>query len=103
MDLFIASDRQLPIRYYVNEAIWIRRGCFSPPQLTLPFFVEVEIKNSYNLPIITQYIREFQCQYKYTEMQILIKDQTILAEMHDMLTDQLLSNHMVSIHPLLPK
>ncbi|MFJ7406800.1 MULTISPECIES: hypothetical protein [unclassified Lysinibacillus] len=103
MDLFIASDRQLPIRYYVNEAIWIRRGCFSPPQLTLPFFVEVEIKNSDNLPIITQYIREFQCQYKYTEMQILIKDKTIFAEMHDMLTDQLLCNHIVSIHPLLPK
>ncbi len=38
MDLFIASDRQLPIRYYVNEAIWIRRGCCYLPQLTLPFF-----------------------------------------------------------------
>ncbi|MGE7839312.1 hypothetical protein ACQKNX_00845 [Lysinibacillus sp. NPDC093712] len=103
MDLFIASDRQLPIRYYVNEAIWIRRGCFSPPQLTLPFFVEVEIKNTVNLPIITQYILEFQRQYKYTEMQILIKDQTIFAEMHNMLTDQLLSNHIISIYPLLPK
>lgn len=103
MDLFIASDRQLPIRYYVNEAIWIRRGCFSPPQLTLPFFVEVEIKNHVNLPIITEYIQEFQRQYKYTEMQILIKDKAIFAEMQDMLNDQLLSHHMVSIHPLLPK
>lgn len=103
MDLFIASDRQLPIRYYVNEAIWIRRGCFSPPQLTLPFFVEVEIKNNDNLPIITQYIREFQCQYKYTEMQILIKDNIIFTEMQDMLTKQLLSNHLISIHPLLLK
>ncbi len=100
MDLFIASDRQLPIRYYVNEAIWIRRGCFSPPQLTLPFFVEVEIKNNDNLSIITQYIREFQCQYKYTEMQILVKDNVIYTEMEVMLNDQLLSNHTITIYPL---
>ncbi|QPQ36594.1 hypothetical protein [Lysinibacillus sp. JNUCC-52] len=100
MDLFIASDRQLPIRYYVNEAIWIRRGCFSPPQLTLPFFVEVEIKNNDNLSIITQYIREFQCQYKSTEMQILVKDNVIYTEMEVMLNDQLLSNHTITIHPL---
>ncbi|MFJ7667344.1 hypothetical protein ACIQXI_09555 [Lysinibacillus sp. NPDC097195] len=101
MDLFIASDRQLPIRYYVNEAIWIRRGCISPPQVTLPFFVEVEIKNSDNLPIITQYIREYQSQYKCTELQILIRDNVIFAKMQDMLNEQLQCNHMISIHPLL--
>jgi len=103
MDLYIASDRQLPIRYYVNEAIWIRRGCISPPQVTLPFFVEVEIKNSDNLPIITQYIHEYQSQYKFTKMQILIKDKMIFTKMQDMLTEQLKRNHMISIHPLVLK
>ena len=103
MDLYIASDRQLPIRYYVNEAIWIRRGCISPPQVSLPFFVEVEIKNSDNLSIITQYIHEYQRQYKFTELQIFIKDKAIYTKMQLMLTEQLKRNHMITIHRLLSK
>lgn len=40
MDILIASNRQLPIRYYVDKAIWIRRGgCSINPQMTLPFFL----------------------------------------------------------------
>ncbi|MET4558891.1 hypothetical protein [Lysinibacillus parviboronicapiens] len=102
MDLFIASDRQLPIRYYVNEAIWIRRGCCYLPQLTLPFFVEVEIKNSLNLQIINEYIQEFQRQYKQTEIQILIKDTNILIEMLETLPQKMPSNpnHLLKIERL---
>ncbi|KOS62946.1 hypothetical protein FJQ98_07745 [Lysinibacillus agricola] len=101
MDLFIASNRQLPIRYFVNEAIWIRRGgCSKHPQLTLPFFVEVEIKNSFNLQIITEYIYEFQRQYKQTEIQILIKDTSILDTIQEMLINNMLSNHSITIQQL---
>ncbi|MGE7915110.1 hypothetical protein [Lysinibacillus xylanilyticus] len=98
MDIFIASNRQLPIRYYVNEAIWIRRGGNTKlPQLTLPFFVEVEIKNRVNLQIIIEYIFEFQRQYKQTEIQLLIKDTYILANIQDMLTNNTLTNHTITI------
>ncbi|MGE7952363.1 hypothetical protein [Lysinibacillus sp. RS11] len=98
MDIFIASNRQLPIRYYVNEAIWIRRGGSTKlPELTLPFFVEVEIKNRVNLQIIIEYIFEFQRQYKQTEIQILIKDTYILTNIQDMLTNNTLTNHTITI------
>ncbi|KOP80755.1 hypothetical protein AMS59_05160 [Lysinibacillus sp. FJAT-14745] len=101
MDIFIASNRQLPIRYYVNEAIWIRRGgCTKHPQMTLPFFVEVEIKNSVNLKIIIEYIYEFQRQYKQTEIQILIKDTNILATIQEKLTNNTLTNHTITIQQL---
>lgn len=100
MDLFIASDRQLPIRYYVDEAIWIRRGCLYLPQLSLPFFVEVEINNSLNLQIITEYIQEFQRQYKRTEIQILIKDTNVLLEMLETLPQSLSPNHLLKIEKL---
>ena len=101
MDIFIASNRQLPIRYYINEAIWIRRGGSTKHhQLTLPFFVEVEIKSSFNLQIITEYIDEFQRQYKQTEIQILIKDTHILANIQDMLTNNTLTNHTITIQQL---
>ncbi|EON70861.1 hypothetical protein [Lysinibacillus sphaericus] len=100
MDLFIASNRQLPIRYYVNEAIWIRRGCCYLPQLTLPFFVEVEVKNTLNLQIITEYVLELQRQYKYTEIQILIRDTTMLVEMLENFPISLSSNHLLKIEKL---
>ncbi|WP_155590473.1 hypothetical protein [Lysinibacillus cavernae] len=101
MDLYIASNRQLPIRYYVQEAVWIRRGGSTKlPDLTLPFFVEVEINNQYNLPIIRDYIFDFQRQYKQTEIQILIKDVTIFATMQEMLSQHKQTHHAITIHPL---
>ncbi len=102
MDLFIASNRQLPIRYYVNEAIWIRRGgCTKHPQLTLPFFVEVEIKSTHNLQTITEYIFEFQRQYTQTEIEILIiKDTSIFTNMQEMLMNNILTNHVITIQKL---
>ncbi|MGE7091989.1 hypothetical protein ACQKII_11165 [Lysinibacillus sp. NPDC048646] len=100
MDIFIASNHQLPIRYYVNEAIWIRRGCSSLPQLTLPFFVEVEVKNTLNLQIITEYVSELQRQYKQTEIQILIKDTTIFVEMLENIPLGISPNHLLKIEKL---
>ncbi|MFF6015392.1 hypothetical protein [Lysinibacillus fusiformis] len=101
MDIFIASNRQLPIRYYVQEAVWIRRGGSTKlPDLTLPFFVEVEIKSHYNLSIIRDYIFDFQKQYKQTEIQILIKDTAFLAVMQDMLASHERTHHAITIYPL---
>lgn len=101
MDIFIASNRQLPIRYYVQEAVWIRRGGSTKlPDLTLPFFVEVEIKNPHNLAIIRDYIFDFQRQYKQTEIQLLIKDAALLATMQELLSHFQQIHHAISIHPL---
>ncbi|ACA39393.1 hypothetical protein ACE1MS_06110 [Lysinibacillus sp. fkY74-1] len=101
MDIFIASNRQLPIRYYVQEAVWIRRGGSTKlPDLTLPFFVEVEINSHYNLSIIRDYITDFQKQYKQTEIQILIKNTAFLAAMQDMLASHEQPHHAITIYPL---
>ncbi|MGE8034624.1 hypothetical protein B1B04_07515 [Lysinibacillus sp. KCTC 33748] len=100
MDLFIASNRQLPIRYYVNEAIWIRRGCLSFHQLTLPFFVEVEIKNPHHLLKITEYVQEVQKQYSYTEIQIIIKDKNNFMHLQKSLPDSNI-NHILTIEQLI--
>ncbi|MGG2053806.1 hypothetical protein ABFY48_05330 [Lysinibacillus pakistanensis] len=101
MDILIASNRQLPIRYYVDKAIWIRRGgCSIHPQMTLPFFVEIEIKNSLNLQIIIDYIFEFQRQYKQTELQILIKDAHILTKINELLTYNVPRQHTITIQQL---
>ncbi|MGE7688955.1 hypothetical protein ACQKMI_07070 [Lysinibacillus sp. NPDC097214] len=100
MDLFIASNRQLPIRYYVNEAIWIRRGCLSLLQLTLPFFVEVEIKDPHHLLKITEYVQEVQQQYRYTEIQIVIKDKNIFMHLQKSLPHSN-ANHILTIEQLI--
>lgn len=101
MDIFIASNRQLPIRYYVQEAVWIRRGGSTKlPDLTLPFFVEVEMKHPHNLAIIRDYIFDFQRQYKQTEIQLLIKDTAHLATMQEMLSHVKQIHHTITIHPL---
>ncbi|MEB2301722.1 hypothetical protein LAV72_19135 [Lysinibacillus xylanilyticus] len=100
MDLFIASNRQLPIRYYVNESIWIRRGCLSLLQLTLPFFVEVEIKDPHHLLKITEYVQEVQKQYRYTEIQIVIKDKNIFMHLQKSLPHSN-ANHILTIEQLI--
>lgn len=100
MDLFIASNRQLPIRYYDNEAIWIRRGCLSLHQLTLPFFVEVEIKDPRHLLKITEYVQEVQKQYSYTEIQIIIKDKNIFLHLQKSLPHSN-AKHILTIEQLI--
>jgi len=100
MDLFIASNRQLPIRYYVNEAIWIRRGCLSLHQLTLPFFVEVEMKDPLHILKILEYIQEVQQQYRYTEIQIVTKDNNIFMYLQKSLPDSN-TNHILTIEQLI--
>ncbi|MFJ3387843.1 hypothetical protein [Lysinibacillus sp. NPDC086135] len=100
MDLFIASNRQLPIRYYDNEAIWIRRGCLSLHQLTLPFFVEVEIKDTRHLLKITEYVQEVQKQYSYTEIQIIIKDKNIFLHLQKSLPHSN-AKHILTIEQLI--
>ncbi|MFJ6207437.1 hypothetical protein [Lysinibacillus sp. NPDC092081] len=100
MDLFIASNRQLPIRYYDNEAIWIRRGCLSLHQLTLPFFVEVEIKDPRHLLKITEYVQEVQKQYSYTEIQIIIKDKSNFMHLQKSLPHSN-ANHILTIEQLI--
>ncbi|MEK5231381.1 hypothetical protein MHB42_06350 [Lysinibacillus sp. FSL K6-0232] len=101
MDLFIASNRQLPIRYYQQEAVWIRRGGnLRLPHLTLPFFVEVEIKHPSHLSIIRDYIIDLQQQYKQTEIQILINNTALLATMHEIVSNRQQTHHMITVYQL---
>ncbi|MEY9977529.1 hypothetical protein [Lysinibacillus sp. RC79] len=100
MDLFIASNRQLPIRYYDNEAIWIHRGCLSLHQLSLPFFVEVEMKEPLHLLKIIEYVQEVQQQYSYTEIQIIIKDRNVLMHLQKILPHSN-ANHILTIEQLI--
>lgn len=76
MKCIIASNRQLPIRYYVNQQCFIKRGISSPIEITLPFFVEVELFGDYS--IIAEYIQEIKSQYTQCDIQIYSKETDLL-------------------------
>lgn len=72
MDIIIACTRQLPIRYYPHDGVWVRRGRhFS--ERTLPFFVEIEVTRQ--VDCVCEYIVEIEQQYKTFEMEIIIRNQ----------------------------
>lgn len=72
MDIIIACNKQLPIRYYPNDGVWVRRGRqFS--DRTLPFFVEIEVTN--HVACVCDYIVEIERQYKTFEMEVIIKNE----------------------------
>lgn len=74
--IIIASNRQLPIRYDVKNQIWFNRGINSPPEIQLPFFVEV------TCPAITDglihYIEQQKIQYKKFEIEVYCEKQTVI-------------------------
>ena len=72
MDIIIACNRQLPIRYYPSEGVWVRRGRHFSDR-TLPFFVEIEVTNQ--IACVWEYIIEIERQYKTFEMEVIIANQ----------------------------
>ena len=72
MDIIIACNKQLPIRYYPNEGVWVRRGRHFSDR-TLPFFVEVEVDN--HIACVCDYIIEIERQYKTFEMEVIVNNE----------------------------
>ncbi len=74
--IIIASNRQLPIRYDVENDIWFNRGLFSPEEVQLPFFVEV------SCPAISEglihYIEQQIIQYKKFEIEVFCEIPSVL-------------------------
>lgn len=76
MKCIIASNRQLPIRYYEIEQCYIKRGIIRPQDIQLPFFVEVDLFGDHT--IITEYIKEIKSQYTQCNIQIYSKESFLL-------------------------
>ena len=72
MDIIIACNRQLPIRYYPSEGVWVRRGRHFSDR-TLPFFVEIEVTNQ--IACVWEYIIEIERQYKTFELEVITKNE----------------------------
>ena len=82
MDIIIACNKQLPIRYYPNEGVWIRRGThFSNRQL--PFFVEVEVVGQ--VQCLHDYISEIESQYKTFELEVIVRNEAFKSAVEALL------------------
>lgn len=78
MQIVIASNRQLPIRYVTNEQCRFKRGIHYPIELTLPFFVEVEIQ-AYQL--LFDYLENIYIQYTSCAIEVFSEDIRLLEEL----------------------
>ncbi len=82
MDIIIACNKQLPIRYYPNEGVWIRRGThFSDRRL--PFFVEVEVAEQ--VQCLHEYICEIESQYKTFELEVIVRNEAFKSAVETLL------------------
>lgn len=82
MDIVIACNKQLPIRYYPNEGVWIRRGTHFSDR-SLPFFVEVEVVKE--LWCLHDYIAEIESQYKTFELEVIIRNESLRSTVESLL------------------
>lgn len=83
MDIIIACNKQLPIRYYPNEGVWIRRGThFSDRRL--PFFVEVEVVHQ--VQCLHDYIAEIESQYKTFELEVIVRNKAFKSAVEALLS-----------------
>ncbi|MGN7117882.1 hypothetical protein [Lysinibacillus odysseyi] len=83
MDIIIACNKQLPLRYYSNEGVWIRRGThFSDRRL--PFFVEVEVGQQ--LECLHDYIAEIESQYKTFELEVIVRNKALKSAVEALLS-----------------
>ena len=78
MRIVIASNRQLPIRYLPKEQCRFKRGVHYPIELTLPFFVEVELQ-AYQL--LFEYLENVYIQYTSCAIEVFSEDMRLLEEL----------------------
>lgn len=71
----------------MNE-IWFQRGTHPPHSVTLPFFVEVQMKN--NMKGLLFYLEEMLNQYKHYEIQVFSENQNLIK-------------HLIQTYPLAQK
>lgn len=83
MDIIIACNKQLPIRYYPDEGVWIRRGThFSDRRL--PFFVEIEVGRQ--VQCLHDYIAEIESQYKTFELEVIVRNEVFKSAVEALLS-----------------
>lgn len=97
MKCIIASNRQLPIRYYVNQRCFIKRGISCPSEITLPFFVEVEAEFLSDYTVIAEYIQEVKSQYKQCNIQIYSNETSLLEWLTEKHTVKLIQSSYIII------
>lgn len=97
MKCIIASNRQLPIRYYVSQQCFIKRGIVCPSEITLPFFVEVEAEFLDDYTIIAEYIHEVKRQYTQCNIQIYSKETHLLEWLSEKHTVKLIQSSYIII------
>lgn len=78
MKCIVASNRQLPIRYFPLHQLYFTRGIFCPQEITLPFFVSVESDGN-NYSLILEYLKEINAQYTQCDFQVYSDDPNILS------------------------
>lgn len=82
MDIIIACNKQLPIRYYPNDGVWIRRGTHFADR-KLPFFVEVEVLHQ--VYCLHDYIIEIDRQYKTFELEVIVRNEALKSAVESLL------------------
>ena len=97
MKCIIASNRPLPIRYYVNPQGFIKRGIICPSEISLPFFVEVEAEFLGDYSIIAEYIHEVKSQYKQCHIQIYSKETSLLEWLSEKQSVKLIQSSYILI------
>ncbi|MEG0259928.1 MAG: hypothetical protein RR595_04855 [Lysinibacillus sp.] len=78
MKYIIACNKQLPIRYFPLHQLYFTRGIHCPKEITLPFFVHVQA-NENNFPLLLDYLKEIDSQYRQCEFQIYSDDPYIIT------------------------
>lgn len=74
--IIIASNRQLPIRYDIENKIWFNRGIHAPKEVQLPFFVEVTCQTI--TEGLIHYIEQQIIQYKKFEIEVFCETPSVL-------------------------
>jgi hypothetical protein len=77
VNLIIASNRQLPIRYDAAHKIWFNRGIHPPHEVQLPFFVEVTCHTV--TEGLIHYIEQQIIQYKKFEIEVYCETKSVLS------------------------
>ncbi|KOS68436.1 hypothetical protein AEA09_07625 [Lysinibacillus contaminans] len=78
MRCIIACNRQLPIRYYPLHQLYFTRGIHCPKEISLPFFVNVELDGS-NYSLLLEYLKEINGQYIQCDFQVYSDDSYIIS------------------------
>ena len=96
MKCIVACNKQLPIRYLPLQEIYFTRGMHCPKEITLPFFVNVESEN-HHYPILLDYLKEINAQYRQCTFQIYSEDPRIILFFQQELSEIQVHGNLLTI------